>query len=376
MNYAAGERISDYEVVERIGAGGMGAVYKVRNLITDRIEAMKVLLPDLRQAADLAERFNREIKVHASLVHPNIAALHTAMRVEHQLVMIMEYVEGVSLATRLRQGPIQCHESVAYISQVLSALGYAHERGVIHRDIKPANILITPNRIVKLMDFGIAATTNTGSLQNRLTAAGMALGSVHYMSPEQVKAGAPDARSDLYSLGITFYEMVTGQCPIRGNSEYEIMAAHLALAPPPPTDLNPFLPPAVAAIILKSIEKRPDDRYQTAAEFRAALEGLAPNATPSSGHAAIGQTGARPEANTRPATPAAGTMVPPSGSAISPAIVEATAKDLAAFIGPMAKIIVNRAAKTAQSPKQLYETVAAEISSVPDRVKFLAKRGA
>jgi len=114
MTYKVGERIGDYQVVERLGSGGMGAVYKVRNLITDRLEAMKVLLPDLREAADLAERFSREIKVHASLVHPNIAALHTALRVEHQLLMIMEFVEGVSLADRLRQGPMPVMESVGY----------------------------------------------------------------------------------------------------------------------------------------------------------------------------------------------------------------------------------------------------------------------
>src|ERR1017187_903812 len=287
MTYEAGERIGDYQVVERLGAGGMGAVYKVRNLITDRLEAMKVLLPDLRQAADLAERFNREIKVQASLVHPNIAALHTALRVENQLLMIMEFVEGFSLAERLRQGPMQVMESMGYTSQVLSAVSYAHERGVIHRDIKPANIMLTPSRVVKLMDFGIAASTNSGKLQDRLTAAGMALGSVHYMSPEQVKAGAPDARSDLYSLGVTLYEMVTGQCPMRGNSEYEIMAAHLALTPPPPIDLNPFLPPALSAIILKSIAKRPDDRYQTAADFRAKLESLMSVATPSASLPAV-----------------------------------------------------------------------------------------
>ena len=369
MNYEVGERIGDYQVVERIGAGGMGAVYKVRNLITDRLDAMKVLLPDLRQAADLAERFSREIKVHASLVHPNIASLHTAMRVENQLLMIMEYVEGASLSTRLRQGPIQCQESVNYICQVLSALSYAHERGIIHRDIKPANIMVTPSRVVKLMDFGIATTTGTGSLQNRLTAAGMALGSVHYMSPEQVKAGAPDARSDLYSLGITFYEMVTGQCPIRGNSEYEIMAAHLALAPPSPIELNPFLPPAVAAIIQKSIQKRPDDRFQTAAEFRANLEALTAAAIPTTAPPAM-IAGPQPDVSVRPSTPPSGT------SLINPAILEATVKDLAAYIGPMAKIIVNRAAKQAQNPKQLYETVALEISSVADRTKFLAKRGA
>lgn len=369
MTYEAGARIGDYQVVERIGAGGMGAVYKVRNLITDRVEAMKVLLPDLRQATDLAERFSREIKVHASLVHPNIAALHTAMRVEHQLLMLMEFVEGTSVAERLRQGPMQVLESVSYICQVLSALSYAHERGIIHRDIKPANIMVTPQRTAKLMDFGIATTTRSGSLQNRLTAAGMALGSVHYMSPEQVKAGAPDARSDLYSLGVTFYEMLTGQCPIRGNSEYEIMAAHLAVAPLSPAELNPFLPPALSAIVLKSIEKRPDDRFQTAAEFRARLESLMSAGAPAVPQPAM-VTGPRSEVPVRAATPPSGTSV------LSPSVLEATVKDLAVYIGPMAKIIVNRAARQAQSPKQLYEAVAAEISSPVDRARFLAKRGA
>lgn len=368
MTYEVGERIGDYQVVERIGAGGMGAVYKVRNLITDRLEAMKVLLPDLREASDLAERFSREIKVHASLVHPNIAALHTAVRVEHQLLMIMELVEGVSLAERLRHGPIQVLESVGYTCQVLSALSYAHERGIIHRDIKPANIMVTTSRAVKLMDFGIATTTGAaGKLQNRLTATGMALGSVHYMSPEQVKAGAPDARSDLYSLGVTLYEMVTGQCPIRGNSEYEIMAAHLALTPPSPTELNPFLPPALSAIILKSIEKRPGDRFQTAADFRATLEALMSGVTPSAAQAAI-------TADPRIDTPARAT--PPTGTAtLGSGVLEATAKDLAVYIGPMAKIIVNRAAKQARTPRQLYEAVSAEIASPADRAKFLAKRG-
>jgi serine/threonine-protein kinase len=229
--------------------------------------------------------------------------------------------------------------------------------------------MVATNRVVKLMDFGIATTTAPQNLANRLTAAGMALGSVHYMSPEQVKAGAPDARSDLYSLGITFYEMVTGQCPIRGNSEYEIMAAHLALTPPPPTELNPFLPPAVAAIIQKSIQKRPDDRFQTAAEFRASLEALMGGGAASMAQPAM-------MTNLQPGITPVRPLTPPSGTSIlSPTIVEATIKDLAAYIGPMAKIIVNRAAKQAQSPKQLYETVALEIPSVADRTKFLAKRG-
>ena len=366
MTYEVGARIGDYEVVERIGAGGMGAVYKVRNVITDRLEAMKVLLPDLREASDLAERFSREIKVHASLVHPNIASLHTAVRVENHLLMIMELVEGVSLAVRLQQGAMQVLESVAITSQVLSALSYAHERGIIHRDIKPANIMVTPSKTVKLMDFGIATTS--GKLQHRLTATGMALGSVHYMSPEQVKAGAPDARSDLYSLGVTLYEMVTGQCPIRGNSEYEIMAAHLAITPQSPGELNPFLPPALSAIILKAMAKRPDDRFQTAAEFRAKLEALLSGAATSSPQPAV-RVESQPEVPSRGTSPTVGAHV------WEPGVLEAAAKDLAAYIGPMARIIVNRAAKQAHSSRQLYETVAAEISSPVDRARFLAKLG-
>jgi serine/threonine-protein kinase len=373
MEYAAGQHIGDYQVVERLGAGGMGAVYKVRNLITDRLEAMKVLLPDLRAASDLAERFSREVKVHASLIHPNIAGLHTAVRVEHRLLMIMELVEGESLAERLRQGPIPVIEGVVYTCQVLSALSYAHERGVIHRDIKPANIMVTPSKIVKLMDFGIATTT--GKLENRLTAAGMALGSIHYMSPEQVMAGATDARSDLYSLGVTFYEMVTGQCPIQGASEYEIMAAHLSLVPPSPSELNPSLPPALSAMILKAMEKRPENRFQTAAEFLAKLEPLMAGVVPSNARAALVAEPLKPLAEPKPDVPSRD-AAPTSGTHTwDPAALEATAKELAVYIGPIARIIVNRAAKQVQSPRQLYEMVAEEIPSPADRAKFLARRG-
>jgi eukaryotic-like serine/threonine-protein kinase len=365
--YEAGQQVGDYQIVDRLGAGGMGAVYKVRNLITDRLEAMKVLLPDLRAAPDLAERFSREVKVHASLIHPHIAGLHTAVRVEHQLLMIMELVEGESLAERLRRGPLPFVEACVYACQVLSALGYAHARGVIHRDIKPANIMVTPYRSVKLMDFGIATTT--GKLQQRLTATGMALGSIHYMSPEQVRAGAPDARSDLYSVGVTFYEAITGQCPIQGDSEYDVMAAHLMLTPPSPSELNPSLPPALSAIILKAMEKRPQDRYQSAADFFAALESLMAGLRPSSLQAAF-PAEPRTDSASRVATPTTGTH-----NWNSPEALETAAKDLAAYIGPIARIIVNRAAKQAQSQRQLYELVSAEIPSQADRAKFLAKAG-
>src|SRR5690349_22464335 len=139
MSLDVGSRIGDYEIVSTLGAGGMGKVFKVRNVISDRIEAMKVLLPDLEQQPELADRFMREIKVQASLQHPNIAALHTALRVDNQLLMVMELVDGVTLEQQLNAGPIPIANAVNYISQVLSALGYAHQHGVVHRDIKPSN---------------------------------------------------------------------------------------------------------------------------------------------------------------------------------------------------------------------------------------------
>src|SRR5205085_7328788 len=156
MTLQIGSTVGDYQIVDILGAGGMGQVYKVRNVISDRVEAMKVLLPDLANQPDLADRFLREIKVQASLEHPNIAALHTAVRVDNQLLMLMEFVEGTTLEQKLKEGPLPVGEAVDYMRQVLSALEYAHQHGVIHRDLKPANMMLTPSGTVKLMDFGIA----------------------------------------------------------------------------------------------------------------------------------------------------------------------------------------------------------------------------
>jgi serine/threonine-protein kinase len=268
MNYEIGSRVGDYEVLEVLGAGGMGRVYKVRNVISDRVEAMKILLPNLEGDADLADRFMREIKVQASLDQPNIAALHTALRLDNQLFMLMEYVEGVTIDVVLRSGRIPIDKAIDYTAQVLSALSYAHAHGVVHRDLKPANMILTPSGVVKLMDFGIARMV----ADRKLTQTGGAVGSIYYMSPEQIKGGvAVDARSDLYSLGISLYEMVTGARPFKGDSEYSIMAAHLETTPPPPIQLDPKLPPALSEIILMCLEKDPAQRFQTADALRAAL---------------------------------------------------------------------------------------------------------
>jgi serine/threonine-protein kinase len=263
-----GTRKGDYEILGVLGVGGMGKVYRVRNVLSDRIEAMKVLLPNLVDQKDLADRFLREIKVLASLSHPNIAALRTALTIDNQLVMIMEYVEGQTLSARVGQGAIPIDEALNYIGQVLAALSYAHKQQVIHRDIKPANMMLTPEGVIKLMDFGIARS----GADMGLTVTGTTLGSLSYMSPEQVKCAPVDARSDLYSLGVSLYEMVTGQRPFQADSHFSILQAHLRELPKPPMELRPELPEAVSEIILKAMEKDPAQRFQSADAFLDAVQ--------------------------------------------------------------------------------------------------------
>ncbi|MCC6363644.1 MAG: protein kinase [Bryobacterales bacterium] len=268
MQFPVGQRVGDYEIVEILGAGGMGKVYKVRNVLSDRIEAMKVLLPDLQGDSQLADRFLREIKVQASLTHPNIAGLHTALTFENQLLMVMEFIDGMSIEQMIENGPLPLPQALDYAIQVLQALGYAHSRGVIHRDIKPANMMVTRDGVVKLMDFGIAKMR----ADKRLTQTGHTVGSLFYMSPEQIRGDRElDPRADLYSLGVALYEITTGKRPFEGNSDFSIMAAHLQQNPVPPIQVDPSLPEMLNEIILMSIAKEPAGRFQSADAFRNAL---------------------------------------------------------------------------------------------------------
>jgi len=317
------KRIGDYEILSELGAGGMGRVYKVRNTISDRIEAMKILLPDLAGREELAARFLREIKLLASLNHPNIAQLRTAFTNDNQLVMIMEYVAGVSMAIHLSGGPIAVTDAINYIDQVLNALSYAHQQNVIHRDIKPGNMMLTPQGVVKVMDFGIARSDTDLTL----TLAGTSLGTVNYMSPEQVKGEPTDARSDLYSVGICLYEMVTGKRPFTEGSHYSIMTAHLIEPPRPPIEFQPELPAALNQIILMAIAKDPALRFQTATAFRNALNTVRDNVRD----------------NVRGVSPTAEVAAATSASAASTAASTATMSSFQSPVTPVSPVATSAA---------------------------------
>ncbi|MDR3754956.1 MAG: serine/threonine-protein kinase [Terracidiphilus sp.] len=270
MALEIGNLVGDYEILSLLGAGGMGRVFKVRNVISNREDAIKILLPDLASEPELAARFMAEIRTLAALDHPNIAQLRTAFQFQNQFVMVMEFVEGTGLDKLAAQSRLPLDQVIDYSMQVLSALSYAHSRGVTHRDIKPANLMITTHGLVKLMDFGIAKSTN----EMQLTRPGSTMGSVYYMSPEQVRGGAIDARSDIYSFGVTLYEMLTGRKPFLADTSYSVLNAHLNQNPTPPMELDPSLPAELNNIVLRAMAKPPEARFQTAAEFRDALKAV------------------------------------------------------------------------------------------------------
>jgi serine/threonine-protein kinase len=270
MAIQVGESVGHYQVVEEIGAGGNGRVLKVQHLITRRREAMKILANGRPTSQEYAHRVLREIRLQASLDHPNIAAVLNAFWLEDDLVMIMELIDGVSLAQIIEQRRLPIEHALMIIRQVLLGLDHAHQHGVIHRDVSTANIIVAENYRVKLTDFGLAK----GAADLNSTETGGMIGSPYYISPEQVRsANAADQRSDVYSTGIVLYELLTGSRPFEADSTFLLMQAHVQMRPQPAIERNAAIPQYINEAVMRAIAKKPADRFQSASEFLAALDG-------------------------------------------------------------------------------------------------------
>ena len=274
-SFQTGDVVGDYRVIEIAGSGGMGKVYKIEHIITKRVEAMKLLPPGSSSDPEQVQRFEREIQVQARLHHPNIVELYNAVRDGNTIGLVMEFVEGESLQHMMEDGPLPAETAVNFTCQVLRALAYAHEAGVIHRDVAPANIIITRDRVAKLTDFGLAR----GATDLRLSTSGVPLGSPWYMSPEQVRGnGTLDGRTDLYAMGAVLHEMLTGRKLFEVDGAFAVMRAQVEVEPAPPSARNPKVPAAFDEIVRKALAKDRSLRFQSADEFRLALQSMAEGA--------------------------------------------------------------------------------------------------
>lgn len=263
-----GQIVGNYKIEEKLGEGGMGAVYKGVDTMLDREVAIKVLRPELTSQTAVVERFRSEAVTLAKLNHPNIATLFSLFRNGNELFMVLEYVRGETLDNILqRRGALPAEEAIPVFSQVLDGIDHAHDLGIVHRDIKPANMMLTEKGTLKVLDFGIARLLGSA----RMTRAGNIIGTLEYMAPEQVKGQETDGRSDIYALGMMLYEVLTGKLPFQTENEFELMMLQTEKMPQSPREINPAIPEEVEEAIMKAIQKNPDDRFQTAGEFRELL---------------------------------------------------------------------------------------------------------
>ena len=259
-----GTTVSHYKIVEKIGGGGMGVVYKAQDLKLDRTVALKFLPPELTLDPDAKERFVHEAKAASSLQHHNICTIHDIdQTADGQMFIVMDLYEGETLKSRIAKGKLRVEEATDIAIQIAQGLAEAHEHGIVHRDIKPANILIAKGGIAKIVDFGLAKLSG----RTLLTKSGTTLGTAAYMSPEQARGEQVDQRTDIWSLGVVLYEMLTGKRPFESEYEQALVYSILNQDPKPMQDLRPEVPEAIEKICRRAMAKRPEDRYQSAAEF-------------------------------------------------------------------------------------------------------------
>ena len=351
--------IGRYRVEALLGTGAMGEVYRAHDPAIDRLVAIKVVRPELVAGSggeQLLERFRREARAAGRRFHPNIVAIWDFGDDDGMPFLVMELVEGRSLDQVIKSsGSIQPARSVAIITQVLSALGFAHENGIVHRDIKPSNIMVLQDDRVKVADFGIARIE-----ASEFTIVGDLLGTPAYMAPEQLSGGPIDHRTDLFAAGVILFEMLTGVKPFRGKSITEIMSLMEKRGPEDIRALNPAVPEALKRVIAKSVAFDPAQRYPDAATFARAAGDALPAATSQLRGRGVASSDTEGETTPAEATFAAETL-------------HGIERDLAIFIGPMASIAVKRAARQANDLLVLYELLARQVANPTDRAEFLAR---
>src|SRR5216684_2114752 len=282
-----GTKLGPYEIIAPAGAGGMGEVYRARDTRLDRTVAIKILPSYLSERPESKQRFEREARAISSLQHPNICTLYDIGSQDGTDYLVMEYLEGETLADRLAKGPLPAEQVLSYGVEIAEGLEKAHRSGVVHRDLKPGNVMLTKSG-AKLMDFGLAKTTVAAPPASGLTATlasphasqpltqeGMVVGTFQYMSPEQVEGKEADARSDIFALGAVLYEMATGKRAFIGKSQASIVAAILASEPQPISAVQPMSPPALDRVVKGCLSKDPDERWQTAHDVKLQLQWIA-----------------------------------------------------------------------------------------------------
>jgi serine/threonine-protein kinase PpkA len=409
-NSLAGQRFGGYEILDELGSGGMGRVYRAKNLTLERVVALKMLAPAFSADEDFVRRFLKEARSAARLNHPNIVQIYDFGNVEGIYYLAMEYVSGESLRAYVKRQKFSEKAGIAVMREAVRALGVAHAEGIVHRDIKPDNIMLTVKGELKLVDLGIAKRLDE---DQDLTQTGQAVGTPQYISPEQIRGLRVDARADIYSLGATFYHLLTGRPPYKGTSAAVVMTLHLTEPLPDPRTFEPSLSEGVCRVLRKMLAKERDERYLDVAALDRDLYKLQLGQTPepeepsetaiataiSASGPGFDLAGTPPPFVTTPvpspAPAAAATPAPstprPTASPITPAPPTSTPNssvsttsfreedlrfietELAKRIGPFARVLVKKAAKTAAN---LHALTAALVENIPDEEGRRAFRSA